>query len=255
MCNIKPPRHYILVYFCDRRGNISAIKANNGPERPKIAIFSQNRPSFGQESQLWQSVRKVLVLHHRKSHQGFSFLVGHGAKWAKKTNIWPKMTKNTTLGPKLAVFGPIIAELLLLLPKFCRTQISLLGSVLTTFGSKSHHSPWAGVSQLFFLKNDQIYHLGPKFAVFGLILAKLSLCLSYAAPKFYSWDLFWLFLVAKLIITNKQAWASSFFLKMTKYTTLGPKLAVLGLILAKLSLCLTFAAPKFHSGICFDCFW
>ena len=38
---MKPPRHYIRVYFCDRPGNISAIKANNGPERPKIAILGK----------------------------------------------------------------------------------------------------------------------------------------------------------------------------------------------------------------------
>ena len=39
-----------------------------------------------------------------------------------RLNIWPKMTKNTTLGPKLAVFKPILAKLLLCLsfaaPKF-----------------------------------------------------------------------------------------------------------------------------------------
>jgi len=27
------------------------------------------------------------------------------------------------------------------LPKFCLTQISFLGSVLTTYGSKTHHNP------------------------------------------------------------------------------------------------------------------
>ena len=86
--------------------------------------------------------------------------------------------------------------------------------------------------------------LGPKLAVLGLILAKLSLCLSFAAPKFHSWDLFWLFLVAKLITTHKQAWAIC--LKMSKNTILRPKLASFGLITAKLSLRLKFAAPQFH---------
>ena len=92
--------------------------------------------------------------------------------------------------------------------------------------------------------------LGPKLAVFGLILAKLSLCLTFAAPKFHSWDLFWLFLVAKLITTQKQAWAIC--LKMTKNTILRPKLAGFGLITAKLSLRLKFAAPQFHS---WDLLW
>ena len=92
--------------------------------------------------------------------------------------------------------------------------------------------------------------LGPKLAVFGLILAKLSLCLTFAAPKFHSWDLFWLFLVAKLITTHKQAWAIC--LKMTKNTILRPKLAGFGLITAKLSLRLKFAAPQFHS---WDLLW
>ena len=92
--------------------------------------------------------------------------------------------------------------------------------------------------------------LGPKLAVLGLILAKLSLCLSFAAPKFHSWDLFWLFLVAKLITTHKQAWAIC--LKMTKNTILWPKLAGFGLITAKLSLRLNFAAPQFHS---WDLLW
>ena len=92
--------------------------------------------------------------------------------------------------------------------------------------------------------------LGPKLAVLGLILAKLSLCLTFAAPKFHSWDLFWLFLVAKLITTHKQAWAIC--LKMSKNTILRPKLASFGLITAKLSLRLKFAAPQFHS---WDLLW
>ena len=75
----------------------------------------------------------VLTVFDSKTH--------HNPKASMSQLIFLKMTKYTMSGPKLAVFGPIIAELLLLLPKFCRTQISLLGSVLTTFGSKSHHSP------------------------------------------------------------------------------------------------------------------
>ena len=44
----------------------------------------------------------------RKKHQGtFShcLLVGHGTKWAKNANIFPKMTTDVNFGPNLAVFG------------------------------------------------------------------------------------------------------------------------------------------------------
>ena len=139
-------------------------------------------------------------------------MVGHGAKWAKKTNIWPKMTKNTTLGPKLAIFGPnfilgICFDYLwqqnllqsiskreqahfsqndqsyhfrakigsflvnfgktITLPEFPRTQISLLGSALTVFGSKTHQNPSASVSQIICLKMTKNTILRPKLVVFG----------------------------------------------------------------------------------------
>ena len=54
-------------------------------------------------------------------------------------------------------------------------------------------------------KNDQNTNVGPKLAIFGPILAKLSLCLCFAAPKFYSLDLYWLLLAAKLITVHEQA--------------------------------------------------
>ena len=41
------------------------------------------------------------------------------------------------------------------LPEFCRTLISFLGSVLTIFGSGTHQSPWASVSQPILLKFHQ----------------------------------------------------------------------------------------------------
>ena len=88
---------------------------------------------------------------------------------------------------------------------------SFLGSVLTIFFSRTHHSPWASMSQLIFLKMTKYTILGPKLAVYGLTLAKLLLCLSFAAPKVYSWDLFWLLFVAKLITVHKQAWAIPFY--------------------------------------------
>ena len=60
--------------------------------------------------------------HLKKQIKERKFRHNPELKWARKTNIWPKMTKNTTLGPKLAVFGPIMANLILCLsfaaPKF-----------------------------------------------------------------------------------------------------------------------------------------
>ena len=53
--------------------------------------------------------------------------------------------------------------------------------------------------------------LRPKLASFGLITAKLSLRLKFAAPQFHSWDLLWLFLAVELIKAREQAWASSFY--------------------------------------------
>ena len=65
------------------------------------------------------------------------------------------------------------------LPKFCRTQISLLGSVLATFGSKTYHSPWESVTQLIFLKNDEIYYFRAKIGRFGVNFGK-----TITLPKF-----------------------------------------------------------------------
>ena len=53
--------------------------------------------------------------------------------------------------------------------------------------------------------------LQSKLVSFGLITAKLLLCLSFAAPQFHSWDLFCLFLAVELIKAREQAWASSFY--------------------------------------------
>ena len=138
------------------------------------------------------------------------------------------------------------------LPQFRRTQISLLGSVLTTFGSKTHCSPWASVSQLIFLKNDQIYHFRAKIGHFGVNFGK-----TITLPEFRRTQISLLVSVLTVFDSKthhnpKASMSQLIFLKMTKYTMSGPKLAVFGLILAKISLCLSFAAPKFHS---WDLFW
>ena len=56
---------------------------------------------FGREQNLWYP-------HIRKPPRHLVrlvFLVGHGTKWVRKANIWPKMTKNAYFGPNLAIFG------------------------------------------------------------------------------------------------------------------------------------------------------
>ena len=32
-------------------------------------------------------------------------MLGHGTRWPRKTNVWPKLTKNDGFGAYLAVFG------------------------------------------------------------------------------------------------------------------------------------------------------
>ena len=56
------------------------------------------------------------------------------------------------------------------LPDFRRTQISLMGSVLTVFGSKTHHNPKASVSHL--SQNDQKYHFTAKIGRFWVNYGK-----------------------------------------------------------------------------------
>ena len=50
--------------------------------------------------------------HISENHLDNSFaalsLVGHGIKWARKANIWPKMTNNPNFGPNLAFLAPKI---------------------------------------------------------------------------------------------------------------------------------------------------
>jgi len=72
------------------------------------------------------------------------------------------------IGPFVVNYGKTFS-----LQEFHRTQVSFLGSVLTIFGSRTHHSPRASVSQLICLKMTKYTILGPKLAVFGLLLAKI----------------------------------------------------------------------------------
>ena len=68
---------------------------------------------FGQKILIFTGKSKSLFWypHYEKTTYAscsHCFLVRHGTKWAKNTNIWPKMTKNANFGPNLAVFRPKI---------------------------------------------------------------------------------------------------------------------------------------------------
>ena len=57
------------------------------------------------------------------------------------------------------------------LPEFRRTLISFLGSVLTIFGSGTHQSPWASVSQPILLKFHQFWCIfGQKWGSYFIFL-------------------------------------------------------------------------------------
>merc|ERR1711978_368965 len=91
------------------------------------------------------------------------FLVGHWTKCAKNGNIWPKMTKNTDLGPNLAVFGPKI--------------LNFMG-VRKRFGTNITENHLDNLSALFFDQfldqMGQNADIWPKMPVLGQILPFLG---------------------------------------------------------------------------------
>ena len=88
------------------------------------------------------------------------------------------MPQNRAVGSTLeegfwGIEFPFIYVKTITLPEFCRTLISFLGSVLTILGSRTHHSPWASVSQLILLKFCQFWCIfsqkwGPYFILLVL---------------------------------------------------------------------------------------
>merc|ERR1711978_855565 len=78
----------------------------------KNANFGQNLVVFGQKILFFYWTNQKFCHPHNgkatKAPYSHCFLVGHGTKWAKNANIWPKMTKNEYFGPIFAVFGPKI---------------------------------------------------------------------------------------------------------------------------------------------------
>ena len=76
---------------------------------PKKACFGQNLAVIGPKILMFTGGSKSFVTHiTEKPPRHFvqiCFLVGHGIKWAKNANIWPKMTENAYFGPNLAILG------------------------------------------------------------------------------------------------------------------------------------------------------
>jgi len=63
----------------------------------KNASFGPNLVVLGQKIVIFTREIKSFVTHITENPYPPSlhlFLVGHGTKWAKNANIWPKMTKN-----------------------------------------------------------------------------------------------------------------------------------------------------------------
>ena len=68
----------------------------------KNANFGPNLVVLGQEILIFTGESKSFGTHIMEKpprHLVCIFLVGHGTKWARNTNIWPKVTKNAYFGP------------------------------------------------------------------------------------------------------------------------------------------------------------
>ena len=73
----------------------------------KFGRFGAKKPDFYQRKQkLWYPHKGKTI----KAHWLHCFLVGHGTKWARKANIWPKMTKMFILGQIWPFLGIHISE-------------------------------------------------------------------------------------------------------------------------------------------------
>ena len=113
----------------------------------KMAVF---RPNIGKGA-------KDLVPTYQKTTQAprrFVFLVGHGKKWIKKANIWPKMAKKAYFGPSLAVFGPKILKQNFFEPAQRKTTLAPCSHCFLVV----HVTKWA-----------QIANIWPKMPIFGQI--------------------------------------------------------------------------------------
>ena len=74
---------------------------------PKTAYFEAKMAVFGPSIQIILGGSKSSGTHISENHLvRIVLLAGHGTKWIRKANIWPKMFKNAYFGPELAVFGP-----------------------------------------------------------------------------------------------------------------------------------------------------
>ena len=76
---------------------------------PGSVKCAQESIFWGKYDHFWAKHPKIWYRHIRKPSRHLVcivVLVGHDTKRARNAIIWPKMTKNVYLGPKLAVLGP-----------------------------------------------------------------------------------------------------------------------------------------------------
>ena len=97
-CEIQPARHNHQPNEAARPGP----KRTKMPFRAKLGLFWAKNPNF-----YWRK-HKFWYPHNGKTTRtpcSHCFLVGHGTKWEKNANVWPKITKNANFLPNLTIFG------------------------------------------------------------------------------------------------------------------------------------------------------
>ena len=77
-----------------------AGKASIYQKWPQMPIKGQQWPSLGQIPNFSRGSKRfgTRISGKPPRHLGCNFLVEHDSKWARKVNIWPKMTKNAKCG-------------------------------------------------------------------------------------------------------------------------------------------------------------
>ena len=106
----KPPKHLVCIVFWsawDKMGQKCQYLAQSDQECRFLAKFgcfwAKNPYYFRRKQKFWYQCKGKTTyapcLHH--------FLAGHGTKWAKNANIWPKSqywVKFGRFGPKIPIF-------------------------------------------------------------------------------------------------------------------------------------------------------
>ena len=99
-CDIQPARqnHQPTGHQTSRQGLYVPKKAYFGARMAVLILYH-----FGREQKIWYP-----HINHLGTSFAFLFLVKHGTKWIRKSNMWPTMAKNANFGSNLAVFGQIL---------------------------------------------------------------------------------------------------------------------------------------------------